>query len=84
MLTAGRTQLRDWLTRAKLNQVQGAHALDMTETYMSLLLSGHRRPGRENALKLERLTGIPVAAWSATEVNRSDRTRPAHTRKPAA
>ncbi len=80
----GRAQLRSWLTRSKLNQVQGANALGITETYMSLLLSGHRRPGRDNAIKLERLTGIPVAAWSATELDQITAVKPRRTRKHAA
>lgn len=80
----GRAQLRGWLTRSKLNQVQGANALGITETYMSLLLSGHRRPGRDNAIKLERLTGIPVAAWSSTELDQITAVKPKRTRKHAA
>lgn len=83
-MTAGRDQLRAWLVRSKLNQVQGARALSLTETYMSLLLSGHRKPGRDNAIKLERLTGVPVEAWSATELDDSTAHGPRKPRKRAA
>lgn len=38
-----------------------------TESFISMLLSGRRMPSLDNAVKIERLTGIPVAAWSSSD-----------------
>jgi transcriptional regulator with XRE-family HTH domain len=71
-MTSGAMQLRDWIDRRGFNQVEGAKYLGISEPYMSMFLSGRRVPGRDLAVKLERLTGIPVASWSSNTSSASD------------
>jgi transcriptional regulator with XRE-family HTH domain len=42
-----------------------AQDLRITESYLSQVLSGRRRPGLDIAVRIETLTGIPVSAWAA-------------------
>lgn len=62
----------DWMRRRGFNQADAARYLEMDQPYISVLVSGKRSPGLDNAIKLERLTGIPVEAWMATDLNESD------------
>lgn len=59
--------LEKWLERAKLRPTQAAPMLRMHKTYLSGILNGSRRPGLDNAVWIERMTGIPVEAWVSTE-----------------
>jgi transcriptional regulator with XRE-family HTH domain len=45
--------------------------LGMDETTISKILKGTRNPGLENAIAIERLTGIPVEAWLPTSRDNS-------------
>lgn len=65
----GRDQLRDWINRREFTQREAAKYLSFDETVMSNLLVGKRNPGLANAVKIERLTGIPVEAWMPTELD---------------
>jgi hypothetical protein len=38
-------------------------------TFVSFLVNGKRTPGLTNALKIERLTGIPVEAWASSDLD---------------
>lgn len=71
MFEPGSEQLRDWMRRRGFKQADAARYLDVDEPYISVLLSGKRTPGLDNAIKLERLTGIPVEAWASSELNES-------------
>ena len=63
----GRAQLAAWITRrfTKLHGKQSlaAKLLDLDQSYVSQLLSGRRSPSLMTAVRIERLTGIPVEAW---------------------
>lgn len=67
MLQGGRTRLRAYCTRMRLKQYELADLLGMHEATLSQIFSGVRRPGLDTALRIQRITGIPVDAWSDTE-----------------
>lgn len=70
-MATGREQLADWITRRfgeKGEPVHGqqtlaAELLKLDRSYLSQVLAGKRGVGLENAVKIERETGIPVEAW---------------------
>lgn len=66
-----REQLKDWIDRRQYNQREAANYLGFDESHLSSLLGGRRQPGLSNAIKLERLTGIPVEAWMSSELDES-------------
>ena len=41
-----------------------AESLGVSEAFVTLCETGRRKPGRDLALKWERLTGTPVSYWS--------------------
>ncbi len=55
--------LRGYLNGQHLSQVRLAAKLGVTPARISQILHGDP-PGRDLAVKIEALTGIPVAAWS--------------------
>ena len=57
------------LTRFNGNQRELARALDISQPYTSLLLSGKKRPSLALAVRIERATGglVPVHSWVETE-----------------
>lgn len=61
----GADHLKDWMRLRGFTQAQAARYMGFEEPYMSLLARGLRTPGLTNAIRLERLTGIPVEAWTA-------------------
>lgn len=65
-MEAGRKQLRDWMRRRQLNGREAAKLLGFHYTLLSNYVTGKRFPGRDNAVAIERETGIPVEAWSPT------------------
>lgn len=64
-MKSGPEQLRAWIERTRFNQRTAAAHLGFDETYVSQILGGKRTPGLDNALVLERKTGIPVEAWAS-------------------
>jgi transcriptional regulator with XRE-family HTH domain len=68
-MESGAEQLRDWMRRRGFKQADAARYLEFDEPYISVLLSAKRTPGLDNAIKLERLTGIPVEAWASSELD---------------
>lgn len=68
---SGNEQLKDWMRRRGFTQADAARYLQFDEPYISVLTSGKRTPGLDNAVKLERLTGIPVEAWMESDLNES-------------
>lgn len=71
---SGPEQFKDWMRRRGFNQADAARYLQFDEPYISVLATGKRTPGLDNAVKLERLTGIPVEAWASSELE--DTTQP--------
>lgn len=59
----GRARLRAWIERTRMTQQEAAKLLRFHEAFLSQILGGHRRPGLKNAVRIERVTGIPVTAW---------------------
>ena len=57
------------MTRFNGNQRELAQALDISQPYTSLLLSGKKRPSLALAVRIERATGglVPVHSWVETE-----------------
>jgi plasmid maintenance system antidote protein VapI len=80
-MQSGSDQLRDWIRRRGFaTQVEAAEYLGIETSTFSLLVNGKRSPGLNNALDLEKKTGIPVEAW-ATDGDDSDDDPPAKTDK---
>jgi plasmid maintenance system antidote protein VapI len=67
MRLTGSEQLVDWMRRRGFNKADAARYLEFPAPYVSYLISGDRTPGLANAIKIERLTGIPVEAWTVDE-----------------
>lgn len=70
-MKSGAGQLKDWMHRRRFLQKEAAEYLSMDTTFVSQLVNGHRIPGLDNAIKIERLTGIPVEAWASNDVDNS-------------
>lgn len=65
----GRARLRDWIERGKFtSDRQAAETLGVHPVVLSQWLSGTRRPDLDNAVKIERATGIAVESWLLNEV----------------
>ncbi len=58
-----RTRLADWIERTKVSQRHAAKLLGMHFTFLNNVLTGRRVPGLTNAVKIERVTGIPAVSW---------------------
>lgn len=71
-MQSGPDQLRDWMRRRGFTQADAARYLEYSESLMSRIMSGDYNPGLRNAVHLERLTGIPVEAWMASELAESE------------
>lgn len=63
----GHRMLRAWINRARINQTDAAELLRMEPSYLSGILNRTRRPGLDNAVWIERITGVVVEAWVSTE-----------------
>lgn len=59
----GAARLAQWIDRSKLNQLEAARIIDIDPTQLSQILNGKRRPGLDNAVKIQQKTGIAVEAW---------------------
>lgn len=71
-MQSGPEQLRAWIDRQAFTQRSAATYLGFDETYVSQLVGGKRTPGLDNALLIERQTGIPVEAWASAILDKSD------------
>lgn len=69
-MNTGPEQLKDWMHRRRFMQREAADYLGYHETYISHLLSGSRTPSLDNAVQIERMTGIPIEAWVTSEVDK--------------
>lgn len=71
MLSAGE-MFADWIERRfDGNQRKAAESLKISPAYVSYFKSNERAPGRDLAIRLQALTGIPVTAWTSTAVAKS-------------
>ena len=71
----------DWMERRGLSKTEMAEFFNWDITFISKLVNEHRLPGLVNAIKIERLTGIPVEAWVSSELDESAVREPANARK---
>jgi transcriptional regulator with XRE-family HTH domain len=82
-MDSGQERLRAWIDRAKLTQRAAAKLLGIHYTFLNQLLSTNyrrRSPALGTAIRIERLTGIPVEAWMPTEVDDDSDSKPRKTR----
>ena len=71
-MKSGAEQLKDWMHRRRFLQREAADHLGFDETFVSQLVNGRRTPGLDNAVIIERETGIPVEAWLSHADDKSD------------
>ena len=71
-MASGAEQLKDWMHRRRFMQQEAAEYFGWHFTYVSQLITGARLPGLDNAIKLERMTGIPVEAWRSSSVDTAE------------
>ena len=57
------------MRRRGFNQSDAARYLEFEPPYVSDLLTERRTPGLANAIRIERLAGIPVEAWTSTDID---------------
>lgn len=69
IMSQGQERLRDWIGRSKLSQRAAADLLDMHWTFLNQILNDKRSPALATAVRIERMTGIPVEAWMPTDVD---------------
>lgn len=71
-MQSGPEQLKAWIERGRFTQRTAATFLGFDETYVSQLTNKKRTPGLDNALLIERKTGIPVEAWASPILDKSE------------
>ena len=59
--------LADYLDATNTTQAALAARFDIDRSYVSLLVSGDRQPGRRLAVRLEKEIGVPASSWDAEE-----------------
>lgn len=59
--------MRDWMRRRGFLPADAARYVGFSKAAMSRLLAGKFQPNLNNAIKIHRLTGIPVEAWGTDE-----------------
>lgn len=72
LVQTGAEQLRAWIKRSKLNNVQAAAYLaipGIDDTVLNKILNAGRRPELEKLFLIEAKTGVPVRSWLASEVD---------------
>lgn len=86
-MQSGPDQFKDWMRRRGFTQADAARYLGFTQPQITQWLAagtGRRNPGLDTAIKIERLTGIPVEAWAASELDESETAPAPTTRKRSA
>lgn len=59
--------LADYFEQTGKSQTSLAVKLQISRSYMSLLVSGSRQPALDLALRIEAMTGVPASALVASE-----------------
>jgi plasmid maintenance system antidote protein VapI len=70
-MQSGAQLLREWIKRRGYSQIEAANVLGIRESFMSMLVNAHRTPGLHIALQIERMAGIPAAAWASSRVDKT-------------
>jgi transcriptional regulator with XRE-family HTH domain len=68
----GAVLLLEWLDRSKLQQKDLAAKVAITDAYLSQVLSGLRRPSLEILIRIEDVSGVPVASWADIVIGEPD------------
>lgn len=72
-MPTGAEQLKDWMDRrwplSQRKARETAEYFGFDESFISQLLRGDRRPGLQNAILIERRSGIPVESWVSSELD---------------
>lgn len=79
-MKTGAEQLKDWMHRRRFLQQEAAEHFGWPDSYISHLVHGRRLPALDNAIKIERETGIPVEAWMSSELDKANGTAPGNGR----
>ena len=83
-MRSGAEQFADWIERrwplSERRQRDCSEYFGWDESFTSQLLRGSRRPGLANAIRIERMSGIPAKAWVSSELDESAETVPARAR----
>lgn len=66
----GRYQLMQWIRRGRVSQSVAAEELGLKSPQLSKYLTGYATPTLEKALRIQRLTSIPVEAWEDKSVSK--------------
>jgi transcriptional regulator with XRE-family HTH domain len=74
--------IRDYLSDKHLSPKQLAARLDISESYMSMLRLGRRRPSPDLAQKIEAITGVPFKKLLLKEKTSQKPPRRTRNRKP--
>ena len=70
-MASSRTPLARWFTRVAYTQTAVAHELGISDSYMTLLIAGARRPSLPLAIRISELTGLPVSDLVPVKVEKS-------------
>lgn len=72
-MQSGPKQFADWMARrwplSARKAREAAEYFGWDESFISQLLNGVRRPGLINAIRIERMSGIPVEAWVPSQLD---------------
>lgn len=82
-MVLGREQLKEWMHRRRFLQTETAKYIGMDVTHLNQILNSSKTPGLATAIKIERMTGIPVEAWLTSEVGESVSETPKKAQKEA-
>lgn len=63
-MNAGAKRLGAWIARKKLTHEGAARRIGVLRVQVTVWLSGRRRPGLRNALRIERVAKIPAGDWN--------------------
>ena len=61
--TKGAALLRAWREKNQLTQVEAAELLDMWNVQLSRYENDRIRPNIETAIKIQKVTGVPLTSW---------------------
>lgn len=68
-MRSGPEQLRDWMRRREFINEEASRYLGLDASVVTKLANGSRNAGLRIAIRIERLTGIPVEAWVSDDAD---------------